>query len=149
MIRAPTSPIKEAINLRQPVKYYSEEDVFNVAKFMYVKCRNVKSLTEQACVVWVICNRADKYSLSVSDVIVRENSFGSFENAPVSDDLYMLAEDVLFRWSLEKSGKREVGRVLPKEYLYFSGDGERNYFKDKLNGTSDIWDFSLDSPYYS
>ena len=39
-----------------------------------------------------------------------------------------------------------VGRVLPKEYLYFTGDGVHNYFTTEWQG-GQTWDWSLESPY--
>ena len=48
------------------------------------------------------------------------------------------------------SGNRqvEVGRVLPADYLWFSGDGKRNHFRNAYRG-GDRWDWSLPSPYES
>lgn len=40
----------------------------------------------------------------------------------------------------------EVGRVLPLEYLWFTGDGVRNYFRDAYEG-DEYWDWGLESPY--
>lgn len=59
------------------------------------------------------------------------------------DSLYMLS-----RWYAEREGQVEVGRVLPADYLWFSGDGERNHFRNAYRG-GDRWDWSLPSPYES
>lgn len=40
----------------------------------------------------------------------------------------------------------EVGRVLPREYLWFTGDGVRNYFRDAYTD-GEYWDWGLESPY--
>ena len=50
------------------------------------------------------------------------------------------------RWNAEKNGKTDVGRVLPKEYTFFIGDGFENHFTDEWKST-DYWDWSLPSPY--
>lgn len=42
----------------------------------------------------------------------------------------------------------DVGRVLPPDYLYFSGDGKRNHFRNEYDG-GQTWDWSLPSPYES
>ena len=42
--------------------------------------------------------------------------------------------------------KEAAGRVLPKEYLFFGGDGTHNYFRTKWDGGT-VWDWSLPSPY--
>lgn len=46
----------------------------------------------------------------------------------------------------EKDGETEVGRVLPREYLFFTGDGEHNHFRTEWEG-GQTWDWSLRSPY--
>jgi len=40
----------------------------------------------------------------------------------------------LTRWYAEREGQVEVGRVLPADYLWFSGDGERNHFRNAYRG---------------
>lgn len=57
-----------------------------------------------------------------------------------------VVEDVLERWSAERSGAGDVGRVLPREFLYFSGDGVCNCFTTAYSG-GDVWDWSLYNPY--
>ena len=49
-------------------------------------------------------------------------------------------------WMAEKECVGSVGRVLPKEYLYFTGDGAHNYFTTEWQG-GQTWDWSLESPY--
>lgn len=127
--------------------YYDQEDIVNMAKVLYRECGGVGSVTQQACVAWTVCNRADYSNEGISDAIKRKNQFAYDVNAPVTDDLMWLAEDVLSRWNREKNGETDVGRVLPKEYGYFYGDGKQNYFRDKFRGDYTIWDYSLESPY--
>ena len=69
------------------------------------------------------------------------------ENTKVYDSMLQLANDVLERWNLEKNGQAEVGRVLPKEYIYFAGRNGHNYFRNKFSGDFTYWDYSLPSPY--
>ena len=47
------------------------------------------------------------------------------------DELTAVAEDVLTRWSLEKQGVA-VNRELPKSYLYFTGTGRENIFREEF-----------------
>jgi len=42
-----------------------------------------------------------------------------------------------------------VGRVLPRCFLYFSGDGERNRFRAEIDGQKYYWDWASDNPYDS
>ena len=39
-----------------------------------------------------------------------------------------------------------LGRVLPREYLFFTGDGKHNHFRTEWDG-GQVWDWSLQSPY--
>jgi len=61
-------------------------------------------------------------------------------------ELEELALDVIERWLDEKDGETEVGRVLPREYLFFTGDGKHNHFRTEWDG-GQVWDWSLQSPY--
>ena len=129
-------------------KMYTSEDAIMIAKLLYTECRGVKSQTQKACVAWTVLNRVDADEGTIARVITKPNQFAYNTNAPIVDDLYDLAVDVLDRWSAEKSGEADVGRVLPMEYRFFYGDGKRNYFKDAYKN-GNIWDYSLDSPYES
>lgn len=127
--------------------YYTESDVVTLAKVLYREAGGIPSKTEQACVAWVACNRVDAgWGSSVTAVLTAPNQFAYYSGTPVYDNMYSLAKDVLTRWSKEKSGWKDVGRVLPKSYLYFHGDGRHNYFRQGYN-SSGYWDYSLPSPY--
>lgn len=129
------------------VVYYTENDVSDIAKVLLRECGGVQSKTEQACVAWCVLNRADKYAMSIYEVLRAPNQFAFDESAEIRDDLFELAKDVLQRWNDEKNGVINSGRVLPKDYIYFHGDGVHNYFRNSFDGEYDIWDYSLDSPY--
>lgn len=131
------------------IQYYSEQDAIDIAKVLYHECRGVPSKTEQACVVWTILNRVDCYGSTVYSVVRAPNQFAFYDSAPVWDELLDLAHDVLDRWSREKNGETNVGRVLPQEYIYFAGSNGHNYFRDNYSGSYNIWDYSLESPYES
>ena len=56
------------------------------------------------------------------------------------------------RWSREKAGQGNIGRVLPKGYLWYYGDGKHNRFYNnyqafRSNNTAKAWNYSLKSPY--
>ena len=85
---------------------------------------------------------------TIREIVTQKYQFAYSPSAPVLDHLRELAENVLWRWNLEQNGHTDVGRVLPKNYLWFDGDGEHNYFRDNyLPSRAHIWDYSLDSPY--
>lgn len=108
--------------------------------------------TKQAAVYWVILNRVDStvwfYNQNtVKDVVTAENQFvGYNRNHPIVPEYYELALDVIGRWLAEKDGCADVGRVLPSEYMWFTGNGLINFFRDDDIG-GNIWDWSSESPY--
>ena len=133
----------------EPVWKPDEADVEALAKVLYGECRGVKSQMEQAAVAWCVLNRVDSryYPNTVMEVITQPRQFHGYEeDYPVLPALKAIAEDVLTKWHLEKEGEEDVGRVLPKSYIYFVGDGVHNYFAEEYL-SKEYWDFSLDNPY--
>lgn len=153
----PTVPPTQTPALEEPEnnedqfdKYYTEAEVIMVAKVLYDECRGILSDTEKACVAWTICNRVDAgYGATIAEVITAPGQFAYRSCAPVWDNLYALAEDVLSRWSYERNGVVHVGRVLPPDYLWYSGDGAHNYFRNSYSGMNGYWNYSSESPYSS
>lgn len=140
-----TEEAEEAVEI---IMYFTEKDVIALAKVLYNECRGVPSDMEKACVAWTACNRVDAgYGDTIYDVLTAPNQFAYRKNTPVTEELYNLALDVLTRWNDEKNGIMSVGRVLPKEYMWFRGDGKHNHFRNAFSGKYDIWDYSLDNPY--
>lgn len=120
-----------------------------IAKVVWAEARGC-SKTEQAAVIWCILNRVDSDIRDMPDdiisVVTAPNQFAYRDSSPITDELYELAKDVISRWEREKNGETNVGRVLPKEYLWFHGDGTNNHFRDAFKG-GNRWDWSLESPY--
>ena len=121
-----------------------------LAKLMWGEAGGIESKTEVACIGWVVCNRVDDQPepVTVASVITSPNRFYYSEAFPVRDDLLWLARDVLERWTLESFGFTEVGRVLPADYRWYTGDGSHNYFRNAYRGGT-RWDYSLPTPYKS
>ena len=144
-ITAPATPepvIQEPEAEADPAEY--------LAKTIYGEARGC-STTEQAAVVWCVLNRVDDESGLWPDdivaVITQPSQFHGYNpDHPVLPELLALAEDVLARWEIEDSCVGDVGRVLPREYTYFSGDGRHNYFSTEWDGGT-TWDWGLESPY--
>lgn len=109
--------------------------------------------TEQAAVMWCVLNRVDSgnkdFRDTIAKVITQPNQFHFKGTFPLEDDLLELAYDVLSRWYMEKeTGEVDSGRILPKEYCFFHGDGKHNHFRDAYRfEDANMWDWSLDSPY--
>ena len=141
-------------------KYYTEEDILLLARTAYCEGRGIPSKMELACVMWTVLNRVDcdwqndfKDKNTIKEVVLQPKQFAYSESAPlVTDygyDLYELAQDVLDRWSREKNGDPDPGRVLPKEYLWYASKGDgHNYFRTVYRGSNIVyWDYSLPNPY--
>ena len=131
----------------------SSTDAELIAQILYHECGALPPL-EQSAVVWTILNRVDSELSYFPDTIaeVCTQKIGKYymfayrEDAPVREDLYELAMDVMTRWYREKAGEENVGRTLPVEYVYFWGNGKHNFFRIEYQG-KDYWDWSLPNPY--
>lgn len=143
-----TNAYQESENVQEEkepelIMYFDEDDVIALAKVLYNECRGIPSTTEKACVAWTVCNRVDNgyWGDTFIDVVSYPNAFAYWYDTPIREELYDLAEDILIRWNKEKNGIEDVGRVLPQDYVFFAGDGEHNYFRNKFSGDYDVWDY--------
>ena len=108
-----------------------------IAKTLYGEARGCRR-TEQEAVVWCILNRADAWDMDVVDVITSPGQFAGYsENNPVWPELYDVAQYVLAQWRVERNGE-SADRVLPRENLWFSGNGMYNVFRDAYKG-GNVW----------
>lgn len=119
-------------------KWYSEDDIRNMAKMAYGESMNVPTLDtvygersnqyQNACAMYAVLNRVDAGYGDISTVIKAKKQFiGYRASNPVDWRLYNLAQKIIEDWA---TGEEKL-RVLPSEYLYFGGDGKHNYFKTK------------------
>lgn len=136
------------------------EDVVNLDEFNQIACMMAKTLYgearglskyEQSLVCWCIVNRYDdgRFGDTLADVITAKGQFyGYKEHHPVDKELYSLAVDCLLRWQSEKYAVGEMGRTLPKEYLYFTGDGKHNWYRSAYKKSeAKIFQFDTENPY--
>jgi hypothetical protein len=131
----------------EPEYIPNEKDVEMLAQVVWGEARGIADKTQQACVIWCVLNRVDhpEYPNTIEEVLTQPNQFHGYHTSfPVTEELKELARDVLIRWSREKNGETDVGRCLPKEYLFFTGDGHQNYFRD---GNGNIYTYHLPTPY--
>ena len=128
----------------------TQEEIETLAKIVYREARGIKEDSHKAAVVWCILNRVDDgyWGDNIVDVATYPNAFAWVPDTPVDEELVDLVVDVITRWNQEKQGSSDVGRTLPKDYLYFTGDGSYNHFT-KDWGSTDYWDWSLPDPYNS
>ena len=111
--------------------YFSEDDVVAMAKMLWGEARGC-TRNNQAMAVWCVLNRVDdpRFPDTILGVVAQPSQFHGYSPVfPVWDELYAVALDVLTRWSLEKQGVT-VERELPNTYLWFTGDGVQNHFRE-------------------
>lgn len=141
-------PTTEKVATTRPNTALDPAEIELIARTIWGEAEGVVSQTEQAAVAWCILNRVDASGQTIEQVVTAPNQFLGYYRVKgkVPDRFWRLACDVLNRWNAEKRGTKNVGRVLPADYLYFIGDGERNYFSKEWKAT-DYWGWTLKSPY--
>lgn len=118
-----------------------------IGRTIWGEAGGVAEKAERAAVAWCILNRVDASGDTIREVVTAPYQFQGYRpEGDCPQEHIDLAADVLQRWEAEKQGADDVGRVLPAEYLYFLGDGERNHFTTEFLG-EDHWDWSLTDPY--
>ena len=111
--------------------YFTEDDVVAMAKMLWGEARGC-ALDNQQKAVWCVLNRVDdsRFPDTILGVLSQPSQFHGYSpDFPVWDELKEVALDVLTRWSLEKQGVA-VERELPNTYLWFTGDGVQNHFRE-------------------
>lgn len=135
-------------------KWYSEEDVVNMAKMCYGESMNLpvlhtdfgdRSATYQSAeAMWAVLNRVDAGYGDISTCIKAKQQFVGYKSEnPVTDELYDLAKLVIEDWA---TGKEEY-RVLPHIFRYFYGDGRHNHFTTKPNGGGVEYNHLIPDPF--
>ena len=131
----------------EPSEAITEPDPYIVdllARTIYAEARGCSTM-EQAAVAWCVLNRVDAGYGDIEAVLTAPHQFATW-SGEIGQEQLDIATDVLIRWEREKAGESDVGRVLPCEYVWFTGDGVRNYFRDAYEG-DEYWDWGLESPY--
>ena len=150
MDQTPVKDISSEVEVVESVieNTFTNEEIDHITKTVWGEARGL-SKTHQAGVVWAVLNRCDdgRFGKGVIGVVTAPSQFAGYRSSnPVDPEIRDLVVDVLDRYSQEKAGNDNVGRVLPKEYLYFRGNGKVNLFSKKWN-SDNVWDWSLESPY--
>lgn len=128
-----------------------ENDVIAIAKTLWGECRGVKSTAEKAAVVWCILNRTEsgrgEFKNTIIGNITKPGAFDGWNpNNPVWPELYDLVIDVMQRKHREDVTGENCGRVLPKDWYYFTGkNGHNNFTKEWQDGN--YWTWELENPY--
>ena len=127
---------------------YTDGDIEVLAKMLYGEARGCEPIN-QAAAVWCVLNRVDspEFSDTIYEVVTAPNQFHGYDpDNPVWPELEDMTVDVLERWTAEKLGCKDTGRVLPAEYVYFYGAGIENRFQSEYQ-SREVWEWSLPSPY--
>lgn len=129
----------------------SEKDEVLLAKMLWGEDRQHK-LYMRAAIIWCVFNRLDLTRIPIDQIVTHDQFPGYLEGNPVKEWAVNLIWDVAIRYVLEQNGFTDVGRVLPKEFIYYEQPIGKTYhvFKTKLklnDPTNTLWDWSLPSPY--
>ena len=135
-------------------KWYSEEDIVNMAKMCYGESINLpvlhtdfgdRSATYQSAeAMWAVLNRVDAGYGDISTCIKAKRQFVGYKSEnPVTDELYDLAKLVIEDWA---TGTEEY-RVLPHIFRYFYGDGRHNHFTTEPNGGGVEYNHLIPDPF--
>ena len=129
----------------------SENDELILARMLWGEDRE-NPMFMRAAIIWCVFNRMDQSRLPIEQLINQTQFPGYREENPVKNWAIDLIRDVAVRYVLEQNGFTDVGRVLPKEYLYYEQPPGKRYhiFKTRLklsDKNNKIWDWSLPSPY--
>lgn len=126
-----------------------EKDIEMIAKVVYREARGLP-LEHQAAVVWTILNRVDaegKFGNTIEEVITSPNQYAWNPDTPLTTEQLWIARDVVEKWIMEKVNNNEKGRVLPKDYYFFSaGNDNTNWFRKEYKST-EFWNWELENPY--
>ncbi len=129
----------------------TENDEILLAKMLYGEDRENPTYM-RAAIIWCVFNRMDASKKPISEDITPNIFPGYMPGNPVQDWAIKIIRDVTIRYVLEQNGFKDVGRVLPKEYLWYEQlEGHRDHtFKTTLKISDPEckrWDWSLPSPY--
>ncbi len=135
-----------------PENSFSEETNIKLAVLIEGEAKGQESLTEFSAPGWVVVNRTyfDECPDDIEGVIAQKGQFDGYtEGGTYSERSLWMAHDILARYDRELAGEEEVGRTLPKDYIFFYGDGEHNYFSVTEGGAAYVWGSECESPYES
>ena len=126
--------LQQMAGLPEPVEpeiaqTWTEADAVSLAQMAWGEARGC-GREGQAQTMWCVLNRCDKWGgTPLQQCSASGQFYGYSAMNPITDELYALAVDVLQRWDMEKAGQA-VERELPGTYLWFTGDGIENHFRE-------------------
>ena len=131
----------------------TDNDIDLLARTIWAEAECVDSTAERAAVAWCVLNRVDRNAApdelqaAIAETILAPAQFACKLTGTPPSWAKTLARDVVNRWEREHAGFDDVGRTLPADYLYFTGDGAHNNFTINWPNDTNYWDWSLPDPY--
>ena len=106
-------------------------DMRRLAQMVWGEARGVELRVEQEAVIWCVFNRIDdpRFPDTIAEVCTHSQFHGYDPDNPVEPEFYYMALRVWNEWNRLHLGDPTAVRTLPVEYVYFHGDGERNWFR--------------------
>lgn len=117
-------------------------DMRRLAQMVWGEARGVELKVEQEAVIWCVFNRIDdpRFPDTIAEVCTQSQFHGYDPDNPVEPEFYDMALRVWNEWNRLHLGDPNAVRTLPVEYVYFHGDGERNWFRTEYEEFENFWE---------
>lgn len=117
-------------------------DMRRLAQMVWGEARGVGLKVEQEAVIWCVFNRIDdpRFPDTIAEVCTHSQFHGYDPDNPVEPEFYDMALRVWNEWNRLHLGDPTAVRTLPVEYVYFHGDGERNWFRTEYEEFENFWE---------
>ena len=117
-------------------------DMLRLAQMVWGEARGVELKVEQEAVIWCVFNRIDdpRFPDTIAEVCTHSQFHGYDPDNPVEPEFYDMALSVYNEWCRLQFGDPTAVRTLPVEYVYFHGDGERNWFRTEYEVFDNFWE---------
>ena len=116
----------------EPEPPYSEADIALLCKMAWGEARGCAP-AEQALCVWTPLNRLDNggFGSSIEEIVTAERQFiGYAPENPVTEEIRAVVVAVLEAWVAGEPAPALPPYAETGDYLFFSGDGRHNYFRE-------------------
>ena len=136
-----------AAELDKPLtRIWTYEEAEMIARTVWGEARGCSDV-QKAAVAWCILTRVDspRFPDSVVGVVTSPGQFAGYNPTnPVDSHILAIVVEALRWWTVEEIIPAEGWRILPPEYLYFSGNGYKNIFTTEYMGGV-VWEWPGES----